>query len=109
MNLLMLVQNVPILLHVPIYHKILKLRCCEQKIIKGFCEECLFSLICFLESLVRYEGWQVMFGAIGMTSIFSYQMSAVLNVSPPNHSEISYRPLTAPLCVDSEIWHLFFA
>ena len=48
-----------------------------------------------------------MFGAIGMTSIFSYQMSAVPNISPPSHSEISYRPQTAPLYVDSG--HLFFA
>ena len=49
-----------------------------------------------------------MFGAIGMTSIGSYQMSSVPNISRPNHSEISYRPQTAPLCVDSEIWLLVF-
>ena len=35
-NLLMLVQNVPMLSHFPIYNKILKLRCCEQKI-EGVC------------------------------------------------------------------------
>ena len=47
---------------------------------------------------MRHEGWQVMFGAIGMTSILSYHMSAVPNVSPPNHSEISYRPQRLGIC-----------